>query len=74
MPERNHKGDFTLAGTTLTFPRSFHKECNGFKRFGAAMGSTLQRKRKCSRFTCFRREDSRKYLNERIFVRDVTVL
>ena len=74
MPERNHKGDFTLAGTTLTFPRSFHKECNGFMRIGTAMGSTLQQKRKCTRFTCFRREDSRKYLNERIFVRDVTVL
>ena len=29
MPEHHQKGDFTLAGTTLTFPRSFHKECNG---------------------------------------------
>ena len=39
--------------------------------FGVAMGSTLQRK--CSRFTCLRREDSRKYLNERIFARDGAV-
>ena len=26
------------------------------------MGSILQRKRKCARFTCFSREDSRKYI------------
>ena len=32
------------------------------------MGSTLQRK--WARFPCFRREDSRKYLNEKIFARD----
>ena len=25
MPEHHQKGDFTLAGTTLTFPRSFTK-------------------------------------------------
>ena len=30
----------------------------------------LQRKRKRARFTCFSREDSQKYLNERIFARD----
>ena len=40
-------------------------------RFGAAIGSTLQRK--CARFTCFRWEDSRKYLNEIIFTRDGAV-
>ena len=38
--------------------------------FGAAMGSTLQQKRKCARFTRFRREDARKYLNKGIFARD----
>ena len=49
---------------------SWAKESKGFMRFGAAMAmeSTLQRK--CARFPCFRREDSRKYLNERIFARD----
>ena len=51
-----HQKDFTLAGITELM------------RFGAAMESTLQRK--CARFPCFRREDSRKYLNERIFARD----
>ena len=25
VPERHQKGDFTLAGTTFTFARSFHK-------------------------------------------------
>ena len=39
-------------------------------RFSAAMESTLRRKHKCARFTCFRREDSQKYLNEIIFTRD----
>ena len=68
------KRRFYSSWNYLNFPEIFHKECNGFMRFGAAMGSTLQRKRKCTRFTCFRREDSRKYLNERIFERDVTVL
>ena len=60
MPQRHQKGDYTL-----TFPSSFHKESQGLLRFGAGMRSTLQRKRKCARFTCFRREDSQKYLKER---------
>ena len=55
----------------FTFLRSFHKESWGFMRFGAAMGSTVQEK--CAHFTCFRREDSQKYLNERIFARDGAV-
>ena len=42
-------------------------------RFSAVMESTLQRKRKCARLTCFRREDSQKYLNEIIFTRDGAV-
>ena len=33
----------------------------------------ILRKRKCVRFTCLRREDSRKYLNEIIFARDGAV-
>ena len=40
-------------------------------RRGDQMGSTLQRK--CARFTCFRCEDSLKYLNEIIFTRDGAV-
>ena len=56
MPECHQKEHFALAGITELM------------RFGAAMESTLQRK--CARFPCFRREDSRKYLNERIFARD----
>ena len=47
MPEGHQKEDFTLAGIAFTFPRSFYKESKGFMRFGAAMGSTLQRK--CAR-------------------------
>ena len=44
VPEGHQKENFTLAGIASTFPRSFHKESKGFMRFGAAMGSTLQRK------------------------------
>ena len=40
-------------------------------RFGATMGSNLQQK--FARFTCFRWEDSRKYLKEIIFTRDGAV-
>ena len=56
MPDRHQKWDFTLAGTTFAFLRSFHKESYGFMRFGTAMGSTLQRKRKCARFTSLRKQ------------------
>ena len=72
VPERHENGDFTQAGTTFTFPRSFHKEVN-FLGFGAAMRSNLKRKRKCASLTCFRREDSRKYLNERMLARNAAV-
>ena len=70
MSDGYQKGDVTLAGTTFTFPGSFHKESQGLTRFCAAMGSILQRKLKCACFTCFRREDARKYLNKGIFARD----
>ena len=43
MLEGYQKEDFTLAGIAFNFARSFHKETYGFMRFGAAMGSTLQR-------------------------------
>ena len=75
VPERHQKEYFTLAETTFTFPRSFDKEIYGFMRFGAAIGSALQLKPKCAScsLTWFRREDSRKDLNERIFARDGAV-
>ena len=35
-------------------------------RFGTSKGSTLLQKHKCARFTCYRKEDSQKYLNGKV--------
>ena len=45
MPERHQKEDFTLAGITFTFPRSFHKKvkdsCDSVLRWEALYSESV---------------------------------
>ena len=70
---RHQKGDFTLAGTTFTFPEISSQRKSRTHTIRRGDGKHFTAKMQVCSLHLLRRKDARKYLNKGIFARDAAV-